>query len=255
MLGKTGSNEWCIYGGHRLWHSPEAQPRTYYPDNVPVKLEQHGDFVRVIQPTETITGIQKEIDLRLSPTEASVQVTHRLRNHNLWAVELAPWALSVMATGGTCIIPMPPRGPHPENLIPSSTLTLWPYTDMSDPRWTWGYKYILLRQDPSIVGKAQKLGASVPDGWGAYARNGHLFLKKSTYIPNTSYPDLGCSFSIFTNHEMLELETLGALVKLAPTTQLEHVENWFLFRDIPTPKSDADVDQHILPKIETARIM
>ena len=35
-MGLTGGNEWRLYGGHRLWHSPEAKPRTYEPDNSPV---------------------------------------------------------------------------------------------------------------------------------------------------------------------------------------------------------------------------
>ncbi|MCJ7665262.1 MAG: DUF4380 domain-containing protein, partial [Actinobacteria bacterium] len=36
QLGKTGGDQWRIYGGHRLWHAPEAVPRTYFPDNKPV---------------------------------------------------------------------------------------------------------------------------------------------------------------------------------------------------------------------------
>ena len=57
MLGKRGGNEWRIYGGHRLWHAPEAEPRTYAPDNSPVRLERHGDVVRLIQPTQPILGV------------------------------------------------------------------------------------------------------------------------------------------------------------------------------------------------------
>jgi len=48
--------------------------------------------------------------------------------------EFAPWALTVMPPGGTCIIPLLPRGTHPEDLLPGNLLTLWLYTDMSDPR-------------------------------------------------------------------------------------------------------------------------
>ena len=59
----------------------------------------------------------------------------------------APWALSVMDTGGTAIIPLPPRGSHEDNLLPANSMTFWAYTDMADPRWTWGEKYLLLRQD------------------------------------------------------------------------------------------------------------
>jgi hypothetical protein len=252
MLGKTGGDEWRIYGGHRFWHAPEVMPRTYCPDNAPVQVEQHDGFVRVIQPTEPTTGIQKVIDLRLSPGKAHVKLTHRLRNTNLWAVELAPWALSVMAQGGKAIIPLPPRGSHQENLLPANTLTLWAYTDMSDPRWTWGNRYVMLRQDLAVE-KPQKAGLMVPDGWAAYARAGHLFVKKYTYISGARYPDWGCSVEVFTGPGFLELETLAPLASLQPGSEVEHVEHWFLFDDVPMPKDDADVEQHVLPKVQAAQ--
>lgn len=252
LMGKTGGDEWRIYGGHRFWHAPEVQPRTYYPDNVPVTVKQHGDVVLVVQPIEVTTGIQKEIDLHLAPDGAHVKLTHRLRNTNLWAVDLAPWALSVMAQGGVAIIPFPPRGSHEENLLPANTLTLWAYTDMSDERWTWGHKYIMLRQNPKVE-RSQKAGVMVPDGWVGYARDGHLFLKTFAYVPGATYPDLGCSVEAFTNDLFLEVETLAPLVRLEPGAVVEHVEDWFLFRDVPMPNDDADVDQYVLPKVQLAR--
>lgn len=103
-------------------------------------VEAHDSFIRLVPPTEPTTGVQKEIDIRLSPDKAHVILTHRLRNANLWAVQLAPWALSVMAPGGTAIFPLPPRGPHPGNLQPTGNLAIWAYTDLSDPRWTWGHR-------------------------------------------------------------------------------------------------------------------
>ncbi len=247
-LGQTGGNEFRLYGGHRLWHAPESRGRTYYPDNFPVTLEQKTESVRVIQPTETTTGIQKEMEIFLSPGDAHVRILHRLRNHNLWAVDLSVWALTAMAPGGTGIIPLPPRGKHPEDLLPSSTFTVWPYTDFSDPRWTWGRKYVLLHQDPDRP-TAQKIGASVPDGWAAYARNGHLLIKTSQYIPGATYPDFGSSFEAFADGEMLELESLGPLTRVEPGRMLEHTECWFLWRDVPTPRGDDDVDGYVLPKL------
>jgi hypothetical protein len=249
MVGLTGGDEWRIYGGHRFWHAPEVQPRTYYPDNEPVSVEQMEGFVRITQPIESTTGIQKEIDLHLSPDAAHVELVHRLRNTNLWAVELAPWALSVMAQGGKAVIPLPPRGSHEENLLPANTMTLWVYTDMDDPRWTWGTKYLMLHQDPEAA-SPQKIGVMVPDGWAAYAREGHLFVKRFSYVPGASYPDWGCNVETFSNADFLEVESLAALVQLEPGGIVEHVENWFLFDDVPMPENDSDVDRHILPKVQ-----
>ena len=40
--GKVGGSQFRLYGGHRLWVSPEVE-RTYYPDNLPVQTSQHGN--------------------------------------------------------------------------------------------------------------------------------------------------------------------------------------------------------------------
>jgi hypothetical protein len=253
QMGKTGGDEWRIYGGHRLWHAPEVMGRTYFPDNTPIKVEEQAGAAHIVQPTEPTTGIQKEMEIRLAPDKAHVQVTHRLRNTTPWAVKLAPWALSVMAQNGRAIIPLPRVGRHEDNLLPTSSLALLAYTDMADPRWTWGTKYIILRQDPAAT-KPVKVGVMNTQGWVAYARNNHLFVKKFAYVAGATYPDLGSSVETFTNSEMLEAETLGPLVALQPGAAVEHVEDWFLFRDVPVPGNDADVDKALIPKIESAKI-
>ena len=245
--GRRGGRKFVIYGGHRLWHSPEATPRTYFPDNFPVAVERQAGTVRFVPPVETANGIQKEIEIRLSPNRARVELIHRLRNTGPWPVEFAPWALSVMATGGTCIIPLPPRTTHPAGLLPTGLISLWPYTDMRDPRWTWGQKYILLRQVPGPTALPQKIGALVPAGWAAYANHNQLFVKKFACVPGATYADFGCNFEAFTNSDMLEVETLGPLTKIAPGQAVEHTETWLLFDGVPTPQTDRDVDRQILP--------
>jgi hypothetical protein len=250
MLGKTGGDEWRIYGGHRLWHAPEGQPRTYEPDNLPVKIENLGTFIRLVQDPEKTTRIEKQIDIYLDPVHAEVKLVHRLINHNLWAVELAPWALSVMAPGGKAIVPFPKRGSHTDgDLLPSNTITLWPYTYMSDPRWTWGKKYMLLQsQEGNEI--AQKAGTNVTDGWAAYVNQGLLFVKYFDFNPAFDYADMGCNVETFTNEAMLELETLGPLCWLEPGETVEHVEIWKLFADVPTPQSEEEIDRSILPLIK-----
>lgn len=246
--GQMGGDTWQIYGGHRLWHAPEIDGRTNAPDNTPVRFESHNDFARVIQPPETeVIHVQKEMDISLAEGAPRVHIVHRLRNSGMWPVTLAPWSLSVMAAGGRAIIPLPPRGTHPEDLLPTGHLVLWAYVDMSDPRWTWGRQYILLQQQAG--GAPQKLGCGSAEGWLAYANRGHLFVKTHDFIPGGLYPDMGSSAEVFTNSVMLELETLGPAVTLEPGAVVEHVENWWLFRDVAEPENDSDVRQYILPKI------
>ncbi|MCP4640919.1 MAG: hypothetical protein GY851_10820, partial [bacterium] len=86
MPGKMGGDDWNIFGGHRLWHAPEAKPRTYSPDNAPVEYEWNGTTLRLTQPVEADTGIQKQMEITLDADSDHVTVLHRLINRNLWAV-------------------------------------------------------------------------------------------------------------------------------------------------------------------------
>jgi hypothetical protein len=248
MQGLTGGDEWRMYGGHRFWHAPEDPALSYVPDNDPVAYEALPDGLRLTAPVEAPTGLQKEIELHMAAEAAHVRVVHRLTNRGAAAIARAPWALSVMAAGGTAILPLPPRGPHAENLLPTSHLVLWAYTNMADPRWTWGEKYVLLRQDPQRAAY-QKVGAWVPDGWVAYACGGHLFVKRFTHFPEATYPDRGCSAETFTNAEMLELETVAPLAPIAPGASAEHVEDWHLFEGVARPEDDAGVEASVMPRV------
>lgn len=250
--GQVGGEEWRLYGGHRLWHSPEAMPRSYWPDNEAVRVTELSRGARFHQPLEKTTGILKELDVELSPNQAAVKVTHRLRNEGPWPVDLAAWALSVMAPGGQAIVPQPTRR-HPDNLLPNRSVTLWPYTDMTDPRVTWGSRYFVVSQS-STAGSAFKIGLSANDGWAAYARDGVLFLKRFEWQDGGTYPDGGCSVEIYTNSDpnMLELETLSPLTHLEPGAQLEHVEHWFLFQGIEPSQGEGWIADQVEPLARTA---
>ncbi len=227
--GLTGGAEWRIYGGHRLWHAPEAKPRTYAPDNDPVTWEWDGATLRLTPAVEASTGIEKQIEIALAPDGSEARVLHRLINRNLWDIETAPWALSVMAPGGRLIAPQEPFRPHSEWLLPARPLVLWHYTDLSDPRWTLGARFLQLRQDPSRA-TPQKIGFLNRQGWAAYALAGLLFVKRYAALENAAYPDYGCNTETFTNADMLEVETLGPLARIPAGGAVEHLERWSLRR-------------------------
>lgn len=250
QVGLTGGEGWRSYGGHRLWHAPEAMPRSYVPDNAPVEVAEREGGIHVVQPVEQLTGIQKEMEITLDENAAQVSIVHRLRNLGAWPVELAAWGLTVMEVGGTLILPLPPRGPHSENLLPVNALVLWAYTDLSDPRLVFGERFILLHQDEQIS-KPMKIGAGVSDGWVGYARGGHLFVKRSEFQPEAHYPDMGSSFESWTNHEMLEVESLSPLSILQPGDVCEHIEDWYLFEGVPRPSREKDVIEGVMPVIKS----
>jgi hypothetical protein len=220
-------DDWHIYGGHRLWYAPEHAERSYYPDNAPLQVEMTSDGARVVQPTESHSGLQKSITVALPDATARAVITHRIENRGGQVVELAPWALSAMAPGGVAIFPQVPFQPHPDALAPARPLVLWPFTQMRDPRWTWGDRYLLLRQDVQLA-SPQKVGLYDPAGYMAYALGDQLFIK--CHSPRAgAHADFGCNVETFTNELFLELETLGPLVQLSPGESVEHVEHWFVF--------------------------
>lgn len=260
QIGKTGGDDWRGYGGHRLWHAPESKPRTYFPDNYPVKYEGNGDTLRLIQDVECTTGMRKEIIVTTPGENGCVTLTHKITNTNLWTVEFAPWALTVMRSGGKAIFPQEPYSPHPDipdypgqkidpkHYLPARNLVMWSYTKLNDPRWLFLEKYFILKQDPT-KDRPQKIGMSNHQGWAAYARNGRLFVKTTKYQEGATYPDNGCNFETFTNAEMLEVESLGPVVKLAPGDTVTHVEDWYLFDGVEFEETDESLDANVLARI------
>ncbi len=245
-MGKTGGSEWRIYGGHRFWHAPEAFPRTYSLDNSPVEYEWTGTILKLRQAPESDTGIRKEMEVTLHAGLGRVTVLHRATNENPWEIELSPWSLTAMAAGGRAILPHEEYRPHPDYLLPARPLVLWHYTDMSDPRWSWGRRYIQLRQDPSAATK-QKIGVLNSLGWAAYALAGDLFIKRYAYRPGAVYPDFGCNTEVFTDSSMLELESLGPMTRLgANGGRVEYTEEWHLFRAQPGDQ-ESSIDEVLDP--------
>jgi hypothetical protein len=257
MMGKSGESEWMIRGGHRLWAAPEDTTRTYALDNGPVAFKELGPgHVRLTPAPDSAYGLQKEIDLKLDPSGSKATLTHRITNIGREETRLAVWSLSVMAPGGTEIIPLPAKRPHPGNpknaksaadFAPSLTLVSWPFTDFQDPRWHFGAKFITLSHDARKG--PTKLGLAHRSGGIGYLNGGTLFVKRFEYRDGQHYPDHGVNFETFTNEDMLEMESLGPLTRLAPGQAIEHIETWELFGGIGTAKSEAEIEARVAPKL------
>jgi hypothetical protein len=252
FAGQTGGAEWKNYGGHRVWHAPEDKVRTYEPDNGPIDARTIPNGLVLTMPTGPLSGIQKEIEITLDPATTAVRVLHRLRNTGAWPVELAPWAISVMAPGGFAVAPMPTAF-HPDRLLPNRALTLWPYTDMRDDRWLWGTDYILLRQKVVQGQERTKVGINANLGWAAYYLKPYLFIKRFTTVEGARYPDYNSSLEVFSNNRMLELETLAPFTTLQPGAVVSHEERWELHRNIDLEFSEDAVRAIVEPLARPAR--
>ncbi len=246
MTMSVNDGEWRLMGGHRLLHSPEEFPRTYEPDNEAVRWEKIQNGVRVLYEQNRIANITKEMEITLFPEKTKVQVLHRLINKNAWAVKTGPWACTVMAKGGTVIIPFNSRKAHFKNgAADARYATFWSYTDTGDSRVKWGSKYIAVGYDPEVKDNL-KLGFSNKAGWCGYIHQDHLFIVRAEYIENAKYPDNGCSCEVFACDFMSEIETLAPYKILAPGEESVHTEQWEIHENVRiTSMEDIEIDKAV----------
>lgn len=245
-FGVFGGGEWKIYGGHRLWTSPEAMPRTYYPDNGPVSWKETESGFVLSPPAETWTQIRKEVEVSLEPGCARVRVVHRVVNIGAWPIEFAVWALSVMDKGGVAYVPI---GARDTGLLPNRVLALWPYSRPDDPRVRWGRRLVALRQGPGET--PFKFGVSNEEGWAAYALDGLLFRKRYRHVVGGRYPDFGVSFESYVCDEFLELETLGELLAVEPGQAAVHEEVWELCSGFRPEEADGMNEDELYARLSS----
>ena len=234
QMGKTCGEAYHSYGGHRVWIGPEDPVRTMQPDNDPVEHVTGGEW-EAFRSRPDQFRMQKEMAIALDSKHQAIRLRHRIYNCGAYAVQLAPWTITVMEEGGECLFPHAPFGAQPTHLLPVRPFVLWAYTRLDDPRYVLGPGLVRLRQEKT--GGNQKVGMPVEQGYGAYANRGHLFLKRFAYDFKATYPDFGCNFETFTREDMLEIESLGPLQTVEGGSYAEHYETWYLLEN-GTPPAD-----------------
>ena len=248
QIGGRGESEWMNRGGHRLWIAPEAAPWSYELDNELYALaESIPNGVRTVQAPGPLTGIEKQMEITLDPERNVVTVRHTLTNRRVTPVRCSVWTPSVMGPGGQAILPLPAKVPHTECLVPTQNWSLWSYTVLNDPRFTFGRDYLFFRQDAARG--PNKIGLRHREGWAAYQREGMLFVKYFDCVADAEYPDGNVNCECFSNEEMLEVESLGPLVSLRQDESASRTETWKLFAPVARCESEADADRWIKPLV------
>ncbi|HEX7588063.1 MAG TPA: hypothetical protein VF478_07100 [Anaerolineae bacterium] len=233
-----------FYGGHRLWHSPEEMPRTYFPDSNGVIVEDLTDGVRLVQPTaEPHTGMRKSIEIHLHSDHAALTLVHRLQNEGTQTVEFAPWAITQVKQGGVAILPQTVGPVDTAGLLANRHLVLWPYTSWHDPRLELNDDLILIDAQPKLP--PCKIGYLNRHGWMGYLRKGMLFVKRFEAQLDRAHPDYGCNAEIYCNDQFIELETLGPLVKLQPGDSTTSKETWEFYTGLGESQTIEAVRSHL----------
>jgi hypothetical protein len=218
------NRDWLPWGGHRLWIAPEGD-HCYDADNQPVTVELLGpDAVRLTAPEELAHGWQRGMEIHLLPGQPRARIIHRLTALRPLTTPCALWALSIMDAGGCARIPQPPPGSHPEDLLPNRNLIVWPYVSLQDPRLTLGSSHWEVRQQPP--GPPLKIGLLHRQSSVDYLNQGWRFTTHFPPVEDKAYPDLGVNCEIFTNPEILEVESLSPLLTLDAGQTATHTIEW-----------------------------
>lgn len=239
MAEHFGDDKFYIYGGHRLWTSPETKPRTFYPDNVPISYRETEKGAIFTPPEQKWNQCGFEIEIEMEESAPCVKVHHRITNKSPWEISFAPWCVTVLSPGGTEIVPQPARQTQP---LSNRRIALWPYAKMNSPLLTWGDKYILMRQDTSERNMF-KFGINCEDGYSMYLNEGLLFIKRFEHVLGGAYPDGGMSFETYENELFLEMESLGEYKPIAPGATARHTEHWSLYNDSIPSFDEKEIDK------------
>ena len=217
----AGKGDWHIYGGHRLWKSPE-DIHSYYPDNAPVKVEKTADGVKFSSEYEPTTGIVKS--MLISASEDGVfRIEHSFTNEGKAPTQaISLWPLTVLDSGATIKVPYDTSD---TGLLPNRNLVLWSYNSIKDPRLTVDDDCITVKFDATK--KPMKIGLMNTCGK-ASAYNKGLVFTKSWEVEEGDYPDFSCNMEIYTSNLFTEMETLSPLKSLGVGETSTHTEYWTL---------------------------
>lgn len=220
------------YGGHRVWHAPEAMPRSYQPDNSPCIYELKKDGIRVMSVEEK-TLLSKGFEITMRDDGVAV-VDNIIKNDGMFDIEMSVWTLTQFAHGGMLAVP---NSSLDTGLISNRAISLWPYSKMNDRRVYWGDKFVTLTPDMQDT-PAFKFGSTVDDGYACYFNHGQLVAKKFEYFYDTEYPNFGCNFESYTNKEFIEIESLTPLFTLEAGEVAVHTEIWAALDNVKCPARD-----------------
>lgn len=219
IYGKN--KQWNIYGGHRLWLSPEND-YTYVPDNETIAIERLENGVLITGKEWRFSRIIPSIRIEFDGKN-SLTITHKMVNNGK-AKELCLWGLTVLKAGGKMEVFLEEKD---TGLLPNRNIVLWPYTDIKDDRLEIFNNKITLKSTER-VSKPLKLGLYNQDVRARYTIGHNVFIKEFCGYEDEMYPDYGCNFETYISNLIHEIESLSPIKIVDENGSLESVEKWTL---------------------------
>lgn len=212
-------DNWYLYGGHRLWKSPE-NICTYVADNKPVsyRLNEHGGtFISNIDPK-----FDYILDIGIKKNKVYIENTIVSKSKNIESI--AAWALTVMDIGGELTVNLNKKM---DDLNPQQNLVIWPYTDIYDERIKISKEKLIVQQKSGL--EPLKLGLFLNTPEAEYSLKGMKFKCKFKEEKSTEkYGDFMSNMEIYTSGDILEIEGLSSMRDLKCGESVTLYEEWSL---------------------------
>ena len=212
-------DNWYLYGGHRLWKSPE-NICTYVADNKPVsyRLNEHGGtFISNIDPK-----FDYILDIDIKKNNVYIENTIVSKSKNI--ENIAAWALTVMDIGGELTVNLNKKM---DDLNPQQNLVIWPYTNIYDERIKITKEKLIIQQKSGL--EPLKLGLFLNTPEAEYSLKGMKFKCKFKEENTTGkYGDFMSNMEIYTGGDILEIEGLSSMRDLKCGESVTLYEEWSL---------------------------
>lgn len=214
-----GENEmWHIYGGHRIWISPEDL-ETYYPDNEIVNYKVTEDSVTFCS-SKSKGNIDSVLEIKYL-TETQADIIMMVKNVGKEPKKFSIWALTVLKCGGKLIVPMETKD---TGLLANRNFVFWPYSQYNDPRYKLNDKELTVLSNPNVKNPF-KLGFYKENPKTIYEINQTVFTK-DVKTECGEYPDYCCNVETYTSNLIHEVETLAPVKTVKVGETVCHIERW-----------------------------
>jgi hypothetical protein len=227
-------NEWYVYGGTRLWVSPEA-PITYAPDNSPVRVDTAESGV-TLTTSDAATGLKKVIEVQAM--DRTFDLTFTIINEGHLILSAGLWVLSCLEPSGDARIFLPWGEEGEWNVKDMKYWRSWldAGSNIESKQWQPTNEFFIVT--PS--GETGKIGFRNRHGFALFQRGELSFIKRAPYFEGALYPDDGCSLEVYTSKDFYEIESLSPLYSLKPGIAYSHREQWWAgYDEVDTASIDS----------------
>ena len=220
--GIGSADGWRVYGGHRLWNTPE-EDTNYYPDNDPIDYELTDDGVILKQKPDPLRLVEKAIIIRFLE-DGRVQLTNIIKNIAEEAIDTAAWGVNTLSGGDVdvdfCKAEVKSGG------YPDRNIAMWGATSLMDERVTWTAEHLSTKFKP--LKDYFKIGLYTSSAKAAYvnAEKGQKFTLEFGADDFGKYPDGNANCELWLNTYCVEMESLGIVKHLEKGDSVEHTEFW-----------------------------